>query len=329
MKVSVIVPVYNVLPYLRRCLDSVVNQTLHEIEIIIVDDGSTDGCAAIVDEYAAKDARITVIHKENGGLMSAWMEGVKASSGDYIGFIDSDDYASCEMYEKLYHLATHHAAEIVMCDMLNESNGHVLKASQLEEGLYEGERMSVIREHIFPIPGQHVVSNARMNKLFKRELIADNLTYCESKSRTFEDRYIVPSAIFSAQRFFYTKQPLYLYYSREGSNSGKYHPDLLGEIMRVYNTQEKMLKEKGCFDEYRTEWEKLFLNYIRLYVLRNIIGRDFKIRVSSANKLYACELAKSRMKAYGSLMNDRVGKALRFSFNCKMPVLLVIASYLA
>ena len=116
MKVSVIIPVYNVLPYLQRCLDSVISQTLRDIEIIIVDDGSTDGSSEFVDEYALKDERIKVIHKENGGLMSAWTTGVRASNGDYIGFVDSDDYISLEMYDRLYSAAAQYNADIVICN---------------------------------------------------------------------------------------------------------------------------------------------------------------------------------------------------------------------
>ena len=87
--ISVIVPVYKVEKYLRRCLDSLAAQTLDDIEIIIVDDGSPDGCPAICDEYAAKDARMKVVHKENGGLVSAWMAGVSMSTGDYLCFVST------------------------------------------------------------------------------------------------------------------------------------------------------------------------------------------------------------------------------------------------
>lgn len=92
--ISVIVPVYKVEKYLRQCLDSLAAQTLDDIEIIIVDDGSPDGCPDICDEYVAKDARMKVVHKKNGGLLSARKAGLAASCGDYIGFVDGDDWSS-------------------------------------------------------------------------------------------------------------------------------------------------------------------------------------------------------------------------------------------
>ena len=100
-KISIIIPVYNVEPYLRQCLDSVVNQTYQNLEIIIIDDGSPDNCGAICDEYAKKDGRVTVIHKENGGLSAARNDGIARASGDWITFIDSDDWCELNYYEQL------------------------------------------------------------------------------------------------------------------------------------------------------------------------------------------------------------------------------------
>ena len=100
--ISVIVPVYKVEKYLRRCLDSLAAQMLEDMEIIIVDDGSPDGCPDICDEYAAKDARMKVVHKENGGLLSARKAGFAASKGDYIGFVDGDDWVEPDTFLNLY-----------------------------------------------------------------------------------------------------------------------------------------------------------------------------------------------------------------------------------
>ena len=99
--ISVIIPVYNVEPYIRQCLDSVVHQTYKNLEIIIVDDGSPDNCGAICDEYAANDERIQVIHKENGGLASARNTGIEYASGEWIAFVDSDDWCKTDYYEQL------------------------------------------------------------------------------------------------------------------------------------------------------------------------------------------------------------------------------------
>ena len=101
MKLSVVIPVYNVEKYLQECVDSVLNQTLKEFELIAVDDGSTDHSGAILDEYQEKDSRITVIHKENGGLSSARNAGLDIAKGEWIAFVDSDDWVSPETYEEM------------------------------------------------------------------------------------------------------------------------------------------------------------------------------------------------------------------------------------
>lgn len=110
--ISIIVPVYNVEKYLKECIDSVISQTYKNLEIILVDDGSTDKSGEICDEYSKKDSRIKVIHKENGGLSDARNVALDIAKGEYIGFVDSDDYVEKDMFETLYKLAEEHNTEI-------------------------------------------------------------------------------------------------------------------------------------------------------------------------------------------------------------------------
>lgn len=114
-KISVIVPVYKVEPYLRKCLDSIVNQTYRNLEIILVDDGSPDNCGAICDEYAAKDGRIQVIHQENGGVSATRNAGLDAATGDWIGFVDSDDWIEPDMYQYLLENVQSYKADVATC----------------------------------------------------------------------------------------------------------------------------------------------------------------------------------------------------------------------
>lgn len=118
-KISVIVPVYNVAPYLKKCVDSIINQTFTDIEIILVDDGSTDESGTICDQYAQKDSRVKVIHKPNGGLSDARNSGLEVCSGEYIGFVDSDDWISPDMYETLIHFAVKEDLDVAMCGVLD------------------------------------------------------------------------------------------------------------------------------------------------------------------------------------------------------------------
>ncbi|MCR5609260.1 MAG: glycosyltransferase, partial [Lachnospiraceae bacterium] len=114
-KVSVVIPIYNTAKYLDRCIKSVINQTLKEIEIILVDDGSKDEAPSMCDEWAKKDARIEVIHKENGGLGFARNSGLEAASGEFVAFLDSDDFVEKDMYETLYNAAKEHKVDTCLC----------------------------------------------------------------------------------------------------------------------------------------------------------------------------------------------------------------------
>ena len=131
-KVSIIVPVYNVENYLENCIESILNQTLQDIELILVNDGSTDGCRKICDEYAKKDNRITVIHKDYGGVSSARNAGLDISKGKYIGVVDSDEYVDLEMYDKLYKLCESNNSDIAVCKLGRVIDGKLINNEELE-----------------------------------------------------------------------------------------------------------------------------------------------------------------------------------------------------
>ena len=114
-KISVIVPVYKVEPYLRKCLDSIAGQTYQNLEIILVDDGSPDSCGSICDEYAVQDKRVRVIHKENGGVSSARNAGLAAATGDWIGWVDSDDWIEPDLYSYMLEKVREYGADIAVC----------------------------------------------------------------------------------------------------------------------------------------------------------------------------------------------------------------------
>ena len=121
-KVSVVVPIYNVEQYLPQCVDSLLSQTLQEMEIVLVDDGSPDGCPELCDRYAAQDSRVKVVHKPNGGLISARIAGVNAATAPYVGFVDADDFAAPHMFETLYRAASENEADLVCCSFYSYWN---------------------------------------------------------------------------------------------------------------------------------------------------------------------------------------------------------------
>lgn len=121
-ELSIIVPVYKVEPYLRRCLDSILAQTFRDFELILIDDGSPDNCGAICDEYAAKDSRIIVIHQKNQGVSAARNAGLDIAKGTYLGFVDSDDWIEPEMYETMIATAKEKQVDVVVCDVMINNN---------------------------------------------------------------------------------------------------------------------------------------------------------------------------------------------------------------
>ena len=211
--ISVIVPVYNVEAYLRRCVDSVVAQTWTNLEIILVDDGSSDACGGICDAYAEKDPRIRVIHKKNGGLSSARNAGLDICSGQYIGFVDSDDWIEPEMYEKMLSLMEQNDAQLV-CAGRNDVDGETgEKTVGLCPSLEECVSGEELAGRIFL--WDHCDSSA-CDKLCRRELF-DGIRYPEGK--TCEDIPVTYRLALKARRAVLCDKPFYNYYHRSGSIS--------------------------------------------------------------------------------------------------------------
>lgn len=217
--VSVIIPVYKVEPYLRKCVDSVCQSTLKDIEIILVDDGSPDTCGQICDEYALKDDRIRVIHKENGGISSARNAGLDIARSDLIGFVDSDDWVDPDMFEFLYNNLIQADADISVC------------------GVYEhvGEKVHMLCDaSVYKTVSGHdavqtnlamtIAGNACWNKLYRRHLF-EEIRFPEG--RIFEDVFIMTRLIDSARKVVFNLQAKYHYWRRPDSLfSKRYRPQL-------------------------------------------------------------------------------------------------------
>lgn len=140
--ISVIIPIYNAEPYLAQCIESVINQTYHKLEIILVDDGSTDGSSAICDAYAAADPRIKVIHKENEGLVRARKTGVRQAAGEYITYVDADDWIDPDTYENILGKATWRQTDMILYGLVEEyEDSRVEKQNAFAEGYYDKEAL--------------------------------------------------------------------------------------------------------------------------------------------------------------------------------------------
>ena len=221
-KVSIIIPVYKVEKFLTRCLDSVLGQTLKEIEVILVDDGSPDNCGRICDEYAAKDKRVIVIHKKNAGVSAARNSGLEVASGEFVGFVDSDDYVAATMFEDMYRQAVLADAEMAMCqfvitDGVTDELVHRSSGDDFEVLKFDNKKaFEIIAD--FSCPVQVMV----WNKLFKKELI-QNLCF-DTNKRMAEDLEFLMRALFKSKTVVYVPYARYAYYAqREGAAT--FHAD--------------------------------------------------------------------------------------------------------
>ncbi|MDR1613956.1 MAG: glycosyltransferase [Campylobacteraceae bacterium] len=206
--ISVIVPIYNVEIYLKKCLDSIISQTYKNLEIILIDDGSPDNCGKICDEYALKDKRIKVIHKKNGGLSDARNAGLDAAKGEYIAFVDSDDYITENIYEELVGIAQKETADIVMHTFYIIDNKGV-KISQIEGA----DSLSIDEIRYLILMDKY--SNCACDKLYKAELFKDLKFFVGAYS---EDLFIMPTLFFRAKKAVLINKPYY-YYNCTNQNS--------------------------------------------------------------------------------------------------------------
>lgn len=271
--ISVIVPVYKVENYLRQCLDSLAAQTLDDIETIIVDDGSPDGCPAICDEYAAKDARMKVVHKENGGLLSARKAGFAASKGDYIGFVDGDDWVEPETFMNMHNAIIKYSPDMVLSDFLCDYGDRAEPSSQcFEEGFYGRERLE---KEIFPrmlFDGRFYSFGVNPNcwsKLVKRELIEKNLSPVDERIRMGEDAAFIYPCMLDSQSITCVKTPTYHYRITEQSMSNAYDERLKDIILLPY----KRLKEKNAESDFDISSQ---LDYYLLYMVNFLLRNEAK-----------------------------------------------------
>ncbi len=210
-KVSIIVPVYNIETYLRHCIDSLIVQTLKEIEIILVDDGSTDSGGAICDEYADRDKRIKVVHKTNGGLSDARNTGINLARGDFIGFVDGDDSVLPEMFEVLYRACIEKNTRMAACDR----SYHTRK--EVPELVLSMKRCRVLTSEEFfgeVLMHSDTVSMGVWNKLYEKHLF-DDVRFPVGKMH--EDNATLYRLVFKTDRVAYIPAQYYIYAKRPGS----------------------------------------------------------------------------------------------------------------
>lgn len=268
-KVSVIVPVYNVENYIEKCLESLVNQTLDDIEIVVVNDGSTDNSEKIIKKYIERNnSKIKYVVKENGGLSDARNYGMMFATGDYIAFLDSDDYVDVTTYEKMYKKAIEEDCDFVECDF-------IWKYDKKE-----------VKDYGYCYKDKHeMLTNARVvawNKLIKKELV-DKLQIGFPKGLRYEDVEFFYKLLPYINKYGFVKEYLIYYVQRENSIVNTQN-ERTKEIFMVLDNVIEYYKDKGFYEEYKTELEYTYTRLLLCSSLLRIVKiKDKKIRKEQLN----------------------------------------------
>ena len=292
--ISIIVPIYNVEKYLSKCIDSIINQTLENIEIILVNDGSTDSCAEIIESYANKDNRIKVIHKKNGGQSSARNMGLDIAKGEYIGFVDSDDWLHYDMYENMYKSIKNANSDMCVCGREEYSeDGKLGYQNKLIDEIIDLDKYDIkdyISNKLFY---KHTV--VVWNKIYKREIIKNNMirfedvSYVGSEDALFNYQYLMHAKIITS-----INKIGYSQLSRMGSTATTYRP---GYMKRTSNMIEcmykysKKIKNMEIYNDISIMFLLFFYQW-NIYNIKSVKNQDTskaildEIKSSSDNEIF-------------------------------------------
>ncbi|MCR5770135.1 MAG: glycosyltransferase [Butyrivibrio sp.] len=323
--IAVIIPVYNTAEYLPDCMNSVLESRLKNIEIILVDDGSTDGKSpALCDEYANKDSRVRVIHKENGGLQSAWIAGVKDSTANYLCFIDSDDWVDSEMFEELFSHTSQafKSCEIISSDYIIEKQNERKEVHHtISAGQHFGENLDNIKTRLL---GQELrtVILSRCMKLTSRKLIINNLKYCDSSIRLGEDVNIMIPALCDCKRLYVSDVCYYHYRTVADSMAHGHNEKMLDNIKLLCDTCCKILTDKKITNAK----EQADMEYLRLmfvYVKDELRAR-YPEAVATVSNTLKEDTIKNKIKNNKLEVSNKANKLIYFGMRHPSKVMLKV-----
>ena len=273
--ISIIIPVYNVETYLAEALDSVINQTYEKLEILIIDDGSTDGSGAICDEYAFKDERIRVMHQENRGLSAARNAGLNCMTGELCAFLDSDDAFESTFIEKMLAAMLHEEADLVVCKYTVHQTEKKLYLTD-EQARPSADSGNYDRIHALRALADGIINVAVWNKLYRRTLW-QNIRFPEG--RYYED-YETTLRIFNICHLLHVlDEPLYLYRKRQGSITSTPSIKIIRDKNLAYSHFASFIEANTpeIFNaSQKQNWHQFLLNDIIIYYLNHTAGRSYE-----------------------------------------------------
>lgn len=324
-KVSIIIPVYNAEAYLRQCIESVANQTYKEVEIILINDGSTDESGEICNRYAEKDQRIIVIHKENGGVSSARNEGLKRSTGHYIMFVDSDDWINNDTIGTLISIQNKNEYEIIMFGSYREN----LLLDQIEEIRDEKGHFNAKDEirSILPILIKDEKINALWNKMYKANIIKDNDIRFEESLNIAEDVLFNYQVFLNIKSFYTLNQSFYHYMIRDvESLTKRYNPEKYEMLMFVNNYIQNELMKNSNYKEALQASQHIRIKNIYSCLL-DLFSKYYPM--SKKKKLrYIDTIIKNEDNEYSYYSDEALYKILKIILNTKNKILIYTVTYI-
>lgn len=234
-KISIIVPVYNAGEYLEQSVGSILKQTYNNLELILIDDESTDGSGELCDRYADRDSRVRVIHQQNGGCTAASLSGLKAASGEYCMFVDSDDYVEADMLKEMTKHLAGKKGEIVCCNhVLEKSRQTVPVICPAKPGVYEGDELKTrIKDRLLGNE-ERTIPISRCMKLYEKSVFDGNEKYCDTAIHMGEDFNLVFPALLDCSRLVVMENALFYHYRFvEDSMVHSYNPNILDSVERA------------------------------------------------------------------------------------------------
>lgn len=303
-KISIIVPIYKSEKYLDRCIESIVNQTYKNLEIILVDDGSPDNCPKICDEYAKKDSRIVVVHKENGGVSSARNAGLDIAKGDYIAFVDSDDYIEKDMYLELLNGIKEKNSDIAVCNYVEINNNVRVRQNCKYNASY------IEKENILPLFLMGNVLTAHLwNKLYKKELFGD-IRF--KKYNMVEDLDIMYLILEKCNKIRYINKEYYNYfYDGEITLTRRYNVSMINDFRNVINNMYKHFEFNEELNKY-LDYNKV-MSICRLYVI--IAKANIKDLRDFENEYLVFNKSLKNLKKYNKVLYNQFSKKEKFKIN--------------
>jgi glycosyltransferase involved in cell wall biosynthesis len=322
-----VVPVYNIENYLKKCLDSLINQTLEDIEIICVNDGSTDNSLAILEDYASKDKRIKIITQKNGGLSAARNTGLKYINGEYTSFIDSDDWIEIDTYESLYSFAKSKNLDILMFpfSFYNENTAEVYKTQYTSLEVVDSHLDNKIFTYTDVKDVLFKIAHSPVNKIYKSSYLSDIDAHFKD-GLNYEDLAFFFPTFINAKRISIIRKPLYFYRIRDESIStsggeGSY------DIFKILSIFLDFMKEKNIFEELKQEILMYLIVNIKFVYLRlnekyrneffKLIEDDYKkFSLDQVDEEYLKKWHFDDRVFYEAISNSNNGK--EFELNYKM-----------